>query len=267
MSEKYEKIGINYNLTRRADEFLVKRLADHLEPKKSGKYLDIGCGTGNYTIALSRLGLELTGIDPAETMLAEASAADSDVVWKKGRVERIPAADGSFEGVLATLTIHHWKSLKKSFAEINRVLKPNGRFVIFTSTAEQMAGYWLNEYFPQMLAASIRQMPTLRSIVRAFRANGFETVATERYFVPADLTDLFLYAGKYRPEIYLDESVRAGISSFSDLADGEEEVAAGLGRLETDIRSGEILKIISGYENDLGDYMFVVGIRRRTSAG
>jgi hypothetical protein len=45
---------------------------------------------------------------------------------------------------IGSLTIHHWTDLKSGFSKLNKVLKPNGRIVIFTSTPKQMIGYWLN---------------------------------------------------------------------------------------------------------------------------
>ena len=58
MEAKYDKIGINYNLTRKADNYLTERLYALLNPDKSGIYLDIGCGTGNYTIEFQKKGLD-----------------------------------------------------------------------------------------------------------------------------------------------------------------------------------------------------------------
>ena len=49
MGTKYDKIGIEYNLTRKADKYLTEQLLFHLNPKEHAQYLDIGCGTGNYT--------------------------------------------------------------------------------------------------------------------------------------------------------------------------------------------------------------------------
>ncbi len=257
MKEKYDRIGKDYNRTRKADAYLTERLFHHLKPVKTGKYLDIGCGTGNYTIALNSKGLDLAGVEPSQKMLETAKARNSEVDWRKGRSDDLPFENEYFEGVLATLTIHHWGDLSKSFGELNRVLKSGGRFVIFTSTAEQMKGYWLRYYFPKMLNASIGQMPKLSLIEENLRKNGFEIIETEKYFVRDDLEDLFLYAGKNRPEIYLDKEIRRGISSFSDLGNAAE-IEKGLLKLEDDIKSGKIAEIIKRFANDLGDYLFIV---------
>ena len=40
---KYDKIGLDYNLTRKADKYLTAQLLYPLKPIKDGKYLDIRC--------------------------------------------------------------------------------------------------------------------------------------------------------------------------------------------------------------------------------
>ncbi|MEH2308825.1 hypothetical protein [Nostoc sp.] len=65
------------------------------------------------------------------------------------------------------------------------------------------------------------------------------------------------YTGKYHPEIYLDENVRSGISTFALLASADE-IAAGYQRLAADINTGRITEIVNKYENNQGDYLFVI---------
>ena len=120
-----------------------------------------------------------------------------------------------------------------------------------------MKGYWLNKYFPKMLKESIAQMPTFVQIENATENAGFKSIKTEKYFIQNDLEDLFLYAGKNRPELYLDEDVRKGISSFANLSI-KEEVKNGLNDIKNDIETNKINQIISDYKNNDGDYLFVV---------
>lgn len=253
----YDRLGAGYNSYRKHDPFLLSRILDLLDPKPKQKFLDLGCGTGNYTIPLSELGLNLLGIDPSRKMIEAAEARSKKVHWKIGAAENIPSDDQTFHAVLATLTMHHWKNIKKSFQEIHRVLKINGRIVIFTSTPEQMKGYWLNYYFPKMMAKSIMQMPSFYVLKQAATQSGFRISVVKEYFVKDDLEDHFLFVGKNRPELYFNESIRRGISSFSALAN-KEEVEIGLKRLSTDINSGRFEMINQSYENDWGDYLFIV---------
>ena len=77
-----------------------------------------------------------------------------------------------------------------------------------------------------------------------------------------DLRDLFLYAGKRRPELYLDPVVRANISSFAALC-SPEELAAGLQGLRDDIASGSLGEVAERYAGDDGDYAYVIARKRR----
>lgn len=258
MEAKYNKIGINYGQTRKADKYIVGKLLSHLNPDKNGLYLDIGCGTGNYTVELNKKGFDFIGIDPSEIMLNEARSKTNNISWKIGTAEKNGLPENSVDGVVGTLTIHHWDNLNKGFSELNRVLKDGGRIVIFTSTDEQTKGYWLNHYFPKMLFHSSTQMPTLENIKSAIVNSGFEIIEVDNYFVRPDVEDRFLYSGKNNPELYFDKNIRNGISSFSALAN-QKEVVEGLSELRKDIDSGKIAEIIKKYENNIGDYLFIIG--------
>jgi hypothetical protein len=159
-------------------------------------------------------------------------------------------------GVVCTLAVHHFRDIPAAFKEVFRVLF-GGRFVIFTSTTEQMKGYWLNEYFPKALARSSVQMPTHEYLLESLLGAGFTVVCTENYEVAEDLQDLFLYSGKHRPELYLLPNFRAGISTFGNLID-TEELESGCRRLTTDLALGKINDVIASYHHDAGDYMFIV---------
>jgi ubiquinone/menaquinone biosynthesis C-methylase UbiE len=253
---KYDSIGTGYNSTRQADPYLTERLLFHLQPKTDRLYLDIGCGTGNYTCALADKGLNFIGVEPSEKMLSEAKIRNQQINWLKGTAEQIKAEDKVFDGIIATLTIHHWTDLKKAFVELDRVLVDNGKIVMFTSTPEQMKGYWLNHYFPKMLHSSILQMPSFADIQDTIRQTGLEITDIEKYFIKDDLQDYFLYVGKNNPDLYFDETIRHGISSFSSLAN-IEEVKQGLSKLKNDIDNQSFDRIKDQYANELGDYLFI----------
>ncbi|MDB4919808.1 class I SAM-dependent methyltransferase [Mucilaginibacter sp.] len=261
METIYNTIGTSYNATRQADPFLVGRLLHFLEPKPDKLYLDIGCGTGNYTIALANQGLDFVGVEPSEAMLKEARKRNERITWLQGTAEQIPVEDNSFDSAIATLTIHHWANLNQSLKEIYRATKLGARLVIFTATRQQMEGYWLNHYFPGMLSSAIAQMPSFDLINDALTKAGFEIATTEKYFVKDDLQDNFLYTGKHRPALYLNEEIRKGISSFAALSNATE-VEAGLSKLHADLESGQFINIKKTYENDLGDYLFIVAERK-----
>jgi len=102
------------------------------------------------------------------------------------------------------------------------------------------------------------QMPTLKVVENAMAHAGVKITKTETYNIKPDLEDQFLYCGKQNPEFYFDESIRHGISSFSALAN-KEEVTNGLSKLREDIDNGKIDEIKKSYQNDLGDYLYIIG--------
>jgi ubiquinone/menaquinone biosynthesis C-methylase UbiE len=256
MPALYDSIGAGYGRTRRADPELAETLARLLALPAGGRGLDLACGSGNYTLAMAARGGHWTGLDESATMLAQAARTAAPVVWVRGDASALPFADDSFDAVLCTLAIHHFGALDAPFAELRRVLRPGGRCVIFTAFAEQMQAYWLGRYFPRMMALSMQKMPSCAAVLKALGDAGFAGIERLPYHVSAGLQDLFLYAGKHRPQLYLDAAVRANISSFATLC-AAQELAAGLDALRADLAHGRWAGVAADAPAE-GDYAFVI---------
>lgn len=256
MTAVYDEIGLAYDTTRKADPEIVNRLYHHLQLDKGAKVLDIGCGTGNYTVALNQRGLSMTGMDISSTMIDGARMKDPDMHWVKGDSSSLPFEDCTFNGAISSMVIHHYKDLEGPFGEAYRVIS-DGRYVIFTSSPEQMQNYWLVEYFPKAMVSSWSQMPSVEKVTEVLRRVGFSIVGAETFMVQPNLKDFFLYSGKYNPQAYLDPIVRKGISTFASLA-AEEEVRKGCLKLKVDIESGRISDILLKFSSIKGDYIFIV---------
>jgi len=254
----YDQIGIAYDVSRKADPEISRRLYNHLQIfDKRRNVVDLACGSGNYTIALHDIGLNICGIDVSTQMIESAKEKNDKIDWYLSDIEDMSFRDGQFDGATCILAIHHFRDLVSSFKEVNRIVSVGSRFVIFTSSPEQMQGYWLNEYFPRMMSKSITQMPETTMIESALTKSGFRLLGYENFMIQPNLQDFFLYSGKHRPEIYLKPEVRNGISSFSNLAD-DDEVERGLKELELDIKSGAFKQKSMNYVSERGDYLYVV---------
>jgi ubiquinone/menaquinone biosynthesis C-methylase UbiE len=256
MSALYDTIGVTYDKTRQADPQILQELLGMLQLPPRGLLLDIGCGSGNYTVEFLKHGALCTGLDISKEMLSKARKKSSDVDWIRGNACQLFWADEKFDGAMCILATHHIQELDSAFFEAYRVLKPGARFALFTATSQQMKGYWLWEYFPRIMERGTKEIENLGKQDECLVQAGFTSVETKPFFVTNDLCDWFLHAGKYRPEIYLNPVVRSGISSFAR-AGYENEVERGLIKLEADIRSGAIKEIIQRYENSYGDYLFI----------
>jgi ubiquinone/menaquinone biosynthesis C-methylase UbiE len=251
----YDKIGATYDATRRAEPGIVDILVELLNLRTGGRVLDIGCGTGNYTTALQARGLAGLGLDRSGLMLRTADAKSGDLMLVGADAAALPFADESFAGAICTLAIHHFQDLEASFAEAARILH-NGRLVILTQLPEQIMRYWLRAYFPRMIERSADQMPDWGTIEISLRRAGFRTWTQRLCWMPEQPVDLFLYSGKHQPHLYLDERVRANISSFANLAN-RDELGAGLERLKQDLARGRFEQATSEYEDVGGDYLFI----------
>ncbi len=251
----YDRIGVGYDAARRPDPRIVDRLAFHLQPSAGGRYLDIACGTGNYTCAMAERGGAWFGVDVSERMLAEARRRSRAIDWRLGRAEQLPYDDAQFDGLLCTLSAHHFEDRLQAFREARRVLG-GASFVLFCCTAERTMRYWLRRYFPTMFERIAAKEPSEAEMITALQEAGFIRVEREPFELSPDLQDHFLYCGKHRPELYFDPAIRAGISSFANLCD-PEEVTEGLSRLRADLEAGR--RPVPVAEADPpGDYVLLV---------
>lgn len=260
MQPLYDRIGSTYSRTRCADVAITATLAELLALKPQGKYLDLACGSGNYTQALAALAGRWYGLDISATMLWQARQQHlpqhSGIRWQLGRSEALPYQSNLFDGMICTQALHHFSDLPQSFSEVYRVMR-QGRFVLFTAFPKQMRGYWLCHYFPRMMKRAMEQMPTEAAVTAALESAGFAIERIVPFCVSNALQDLFLYSGKARPQQYLDPEVRANISSFASLCHGTE-LEAGLQKLKEDMESGAFAQVADSYRIGQGDYAYVV---------
>lgn len=107
---------------------------------EGARVLEIGCGPGHLSIMLARRhGLDLTGLDldPAmvERARANADRSANDRGWGPtfvvGDVASVAFPDASFDVVVSTLSMHHWTDATAGLNEIGRVLRPNGRALVW----------------------------------------------------------------------------------------------------------------------------------------
>jgi ubiquinone/menaquinone biosynthesis C-methylase UbiE len=252
----YDTIGKTYDTTRKADPAILSQLLQLLHPLQHEKYLDIGCGSGNYTGALARQGLKIEGLDISEEMLGKARRKYPEILFHQGDARALPFTNEQFHGATCILAAHHIDNLAAAFSETYRILQSQAHFILFTATPQQMKHYWLNHYFPNSIQLAIQTMSSFEQLRKLLQQIGFSTVEQIPFFVTNELQDWFLQSGKYRPEIYLDPMVRQGISTFH-LSTDRKEISLGLEVLEKDIATGHIETVIQKYESTLGDYLFI----------
>lgn len=62
----YNTIGKTYDTTCKPDAEILKTLLGLIQPRPNSRYIDVTCGSGNYTHALAQTGLNIEAIDISE---------------------------------------------------------------------------------------------------------------------------------------------------------------------------------------------------------
>lgn len=141
-----------------------------------------------------------------------------------------------------------------------RVLAPGGTLIVFTTVMEQCERQWIGHYFPLVVESGQKIVKTQSTLVGLLENAGFDSIRCEKYFVTKDTKDLTIYGGKYRPEVYLDPIVRAGMTPLNIPAYADQ-IEAGVRALQADINSGEINNVIARYESDFGEHTYMIATK------
>jgi SAM-dependent methyltransferase len=209
----YDRIGGAYIETRRPDPRIARVIRAALGDAAS--VVNIGAGSGSY----EPTDLEVVPVEPSELMIRQRPASLPPAI--RGVAEALPMPDKSVDAALAFLAAHHWADRPAAFAEIRRVAR---RRAIFYTHDPDATFAWLDDYFPGLAGSRYPELAEFDVLGR---------VTIDPVPVPADCTDGFTAAYWRRPNAYLDEAVRANMSTFALLDD--RVVADGVARLERDL--------------------------------
>ena len=120
--------------------------------KEGDIVLDLGCGTGlDLLLASEKVGAKgrVIGIDMNEDMLKKAQenidkSEYKNIELRKGMIEDLPVDSGSIDWVISNCVINLSSDKEKAFAEIARVLTPNGEMLVSDIVSENMP-WWVKK--------------------------------------------------------------------------------------------------------------------------
>ncbi len=132
--------GISQLYTREVDPRfapVVEHVIRRGDLKPGQRILDLGTGTGSVAVEAAALvgpAGSVTGVDISLDMLAlarrrVATSGHANIDLLEGRAEQLPVGDGSFDVVLASLSLMYVIDRAAAAREIRRVLRTGGRFV------------------------------------------------------------------------------------------------------------------------------------------
>lgn len=146
VAQMFDTISENYDGLNRVISFGIdvkwrKKVLQLVSEKNPKTILDIATGTGDLAILMTNTNAEkIVGLDISAGMLEignkkiAAKNLSNKIEMILGDSEKIPFEDNTFDAVTVAFGIRNFENLEKGLAEILRVLKPNGIFVILETS-------------------------------------------------------------------------------------------------------------------------------------
>jgi len=172
----FTKIAAEYDKGRSGEniQFWAEEAQRLTKVDKQSRILDLGCGTGIYTLGLGeQTSALMCGLDPSIGMLARAREKPSTVHWFNAVGENVPIRDGVFDCVFSSQVWHHIVDRQGTADECGRILKEGGTVVIRTISHEQLRRKVVFQFFPEIQANQLRVSPSNEDFDNFFRNAGF----------------------------------------------------------------------------------------------
>ena len=116
------------------DSYQAKVIAPNLlrmlTPKKGEVALDLACGQGYFSRLIAAAGAEVIGIDLSKELIAIAKEKSPTISYSVASAESTGLKKESVDVVVTVLAFENIKKIDETVAEIQRVLKKEGRFIL-----------------------------------------------------------------------------------------------------------------------------------------
>ena len=187
--------------TREGIQATVAWLASYRQ-RDNERVLDIGCGTGNYALALAEVGFDVVGIDFAPGMLKKARAKaaqlpQASVTFEQADFNRaLRFLANSFDRVICVVAFQCVANPPRFLREIRRVLKPDGLFLVVVGDSSQTAApkpkKKLKTTLPRLIFWKLKALASKSKRVRKYTRNELMALLTSAGF---DVVEDRVYPG------------------------------------------------------------------------
>ena len=182
----YDKTAMpaNYDTGRSYSADVLDRwlglLSRHIDKQAVSDVLDLGCGTGRFSEALSdHFDADVIGVDPSSKMLEKAKQKSGSprISYRQGEGEALPLEDDSADMVFLSMVYHHLSDPAAVARECRRVLRPGGHVCLRNGTADQIGAYPYIDFFPGIRPIISSKLTSSAAIQDTIAKAGFESVA------------------------------------------------------------------------------------------
>lgn len=151
-------------------------LAAYLPPASRLPVLDLGAGTGLFSVAMAKwFDTVVIALEPSEGMRNQARTIRGHprIAYVGGLGEQLPLRDGCCDSAWLSTVIHHLSDLTACAGELRRVVRPGGWVLIRQAFPDRPEpGTRLFTFWPTARAILARA-PTVQATIATYTAAGF----------------------------------------------------------------------------------------------
>ncbi|MBO0992802.1 class I SAM-dependent methyltransferase [Bacillus sp. SD088] len=212
--------------TRNADQSWIEAINNLVPIENISSALDIGCGGGIYSKALSDMGVtSVTGVDFSQAILEGARENCKEyrnISFQFGNAFDTGLASSNFQLLLERALIHHIKDLEACFKEAYRVLKNDGFYIVQDRTPEDcllagnenhIRGHFF-ELFPRLVEKETNCRYHSQLVIETLKAVGFRDIEEVKLW---EVRKVYVT----KEQLLSDLKERTGRSILHELADKE----------------------------------------------
>ncbi len=232
----YDKAAEVYDQVRTGDPEMMHQILSEVLLGRNSIILDIGCGTANNTLLVSRTThARVVGIDLSSGMLHEAKNKAPEIHLARASANHLAFENRTFDLVFMTEVLHHLADVPPVISETFRVLQASGKFCIVTQSHDQIDHRMTTRFFPSTAEIDKGRYPNIEVAKKHLRAAGFINVRSKP----------FTFARVPLGNEYLETVEKKGYSMLHKIS--EADYQEGLKELRATYAAGERLEYAPGY--------------------
>ncbi len=235
-SVDYDKVANAYDQVRKGDPEMIRQILNAVRLSRDSLVLDIGCGTGNNTLLVSRVTqARIVGIDLSSGMLRGARKKAPEIHFAHALANHLPFGSLTFNLVFMTEVLHHLADVPQVISETFRALRTSGEFCIVTQSHEQIDHRMTTRFFPATAEIDKGRYPDIEVVKKHLRAAGFTNIRSKP----------FTFARVCLGDEYLETVEKKGYSMLHKISDVDYQ--EGLKELRAAYASSESLEYAPRY--------------------
>lgn len=165
-------------------EHIARLINNHVNSSKTSKLLDLGCGTGFFTIPLSeRLNCRITGVDRSVEMLEVARAKTGQaksIEWLVQDAAAMSFDNETFDVVFMSNFLHHFNNPLDVIEQCIRVLKPGGLLINHYGALEDIINDPDHKFFGEAIDFDVRRVPARIQMEYLFKTALLKDVQSQK---------------------------------------------------------------------------------------